>query len=209
MLNGEVIYTKDTYSVKQYVIDAINEYNYDTKLIQLLSDMLYYGAAAQKYLNPNIADEDLVTNGVNNILANSEYAPESGHRKVTTKEGADTSLVRFTAAGARFDYVNKIYVKFTTENVENVTVTVNKNELEIISLGNNTYIAYSSGISALSFDSIISFELAYDGELIQTLEYTVNTYAWSMKDDAKDKDLALALYRYGVSAKDYDDSKNS
>ena len=206
LLNGEVIATVEEYSVKQYVIDAIAYYPADTYLHQLLYDMLVYGAEAQKYRGYNT--DELVTSGVSGLIS-SELVPtdDDKNRSIVTEDGADTSLACFTAAGVRFDYNNRIYVKITTESIESVKITVDGEELEIISLGNNVYVAYSDGISALDFDAFVSFELSYDGDLVQTLTYTVNTYAYDKQDDAEIGGLALALYRYGASAKAYDESK--
>lgn len=202
LYNGEVIDVIEEYSVKQYVISALALHSTDTELCRLLSDMLYYGAAAQKYVS--YKTDALVTDGVAGILSALDTVPSDSdkNRSLVTEDGADTS-VEFIAAGVRFDYNNRIYVKLTTADITNVTVTVGGAELEIISLGNNTYIAYSDGISALDFDVEISFELRRGGTLIQTLTYTVNTYAWDKQDNDKIGELALALYRYGESAKEY------
>lgn len=202
LYNGEVIDAIEEYSVKQYVISALALHSTDTELCRLLSDMLYYGAAAQKYVS--YKTDALVTDGVAGILSALDTVPSDSdkNRSLVTEDGADTS-VEFIAAGVRFDYNNRIYVKLTTADITNVTVTVGGAELEIISLGNNTYIAYSDGISALDFDVEISFELRRSGTLIQTLTYTVNTYAWDKQDNDKIGELALALYRYGESAKEY------
>ena len=202
LYNGEVIDVIEEYSVKQYVISALALHSTDTELCRLLSNMLYYGAAAQKYVS--YKTDALVTDGVAGILSALDTVPDdsNNNRSLVTEDGADTS-VEFIAAGVRFDYNNRIYVKLTTADITNVTVTVGGAELEIISLGNNTYIAYSDGISALDFDVEISFELRRGGTLIQTLTYTVNTYAWDKQDNDKIGELALALYRYGESAKEY------
>lgn len=208
-LDGEIIDTVESYSVKQYVIDAIALHSTDTYLCTLLSDVLYYGAAAQRYLNKNVAEEALVTYGVADLTPSEITTTDADkQRSIVTATGADTTLVKYTAAGVRFDYNNRIYVKFTTTDVANVTVTVSGVALEIIPLGNNTYVAYSEGISALEFDNAVSFKLYYGENLIQTLNYTVNTYAWDKNADSEIGDLALALYRYGKSTAAYEESKS-
>ena len=62
---------------------------------------------------------------------------------------------------------------------------------------------FTEGILATDFDETYTFELYVDGELTQTLTYSVNAYAYKMKDHADMGDLALALYRYGKSAEAY------
>ena len=211
LLDGEtVIDTVEAFSVKKYAMKVFETYTADeyATLRQFLSDMLHYGVAAQYYVN--YKTDTLITDGID-VLEASSYAPTSAdkQRSIVTAAGADTTLVKYTAAGVRFDYNNRVYVKFTTADVANVTVTVGGAQLEIKSAGNNTYIAYSDGISALEFDDTVSFELRYNGQLIQTLNYTVNTYTYDKSGDAAIGDLALALYRYGKSAEAYEASKNS
>ena len=206
LLNGDVVDTIEEYSVKQYVIDSVAYYPDNTYLHQLLYDMLVYGSEAQKYRGYKL--DALVTDGVVGLTPSKvDPTDDDNNRSLVTANGADTSLARFFAAGVRFDYDNKIYVKISTESIDRVKITVAGEELELISLGNNTYIAYSSGISALYFDEVVAFELTYDDSLIQTLTYTVNTYAWDKQENAEIGDLALALYRYGISAKAYENSK--
>ena len=85
-----------------------------------------------------------------------------------------------------------------------MTVSVLGKNLEIARVGNsNTYIAYSDAISALEFGENIVFTLSVNGDVVQSLTYTVNDYALSKYNDAEIGGLALALYRYGKSANAY------
>ena len=61
-----------------------------------------------------------------------------------------------------------------------------------------------SAFSALAFGEVLTFELQVNGETVQTLTYSVNSYAYSKYDEGNAmSNLALALYRYGVSAVAY------
>ena len=203
LLNGEVISIKESYSVKAYVEGAIELYSGDEKLMRLLADLLYYGEAAQEYLG--YKTDALVTAGVTDLPEASDVAPtnEDNNKSIAPNKDEGT---RFIAAGVRFDYDNKIYVKLMVVGEDNVTVTVNSETLELISLGAGVYVAYSDGISALHFDEKIVFTLSVNGEESQTLTYTVNDYAYSKRSDAEIGELSLALYRYGKSAQDYNGS---
>ncbi|MBQ2794382.1 MAG: hypothetical protein IJF05_06780, partial [Clostridia bacterium] len=192
--NGELVDAKTSYSVKEYVTATLDGAP-TGELAQLLSDLLVYGAEAQKYVNYKIYN--LVTDGVDLSAASTAAPTEADNNKSATANGTE---VRFTAAGVRFDYVNRIFVKLTAPSLDGVTVSVNGVNLEIAKLnGESLYIAYSDAVSALAFAEKLTFTLSVNGEAVQTLVYTVNDYALAKYNDAEIGGLALALYRYGKS----------
>ena len=100
--------------------------------------------------------------------------------------------------------------------LKNQVYTTKKGKIELIFfgilylyfLGDGKYIAYSEDISALDFGETLTFELKVNGTTVQTLTYSVNSYAYSKHDDGDAMgNLALALYRYGVSAAAYNENK--
>ena len=199
--NGEIVDTMAEYSVKEYVTDALALYTEDNELCQLLSDLLYYGAASQKYRGYNTGA--LVTDGVAGLLAYSDRTPTDTTRSLVTN--GDTSNASFVAAGVRFDYINTLYVKLTAENIGKVRVTINGADAGIGAAPGNAdeYIVYTGIISALDFDTALEFRLYYDGALVQTLTYSVNDYAYGKSQSDSMGELALALYNYGESARAY------
>ena len=200
--NGQLIDQKD-YSVRQYVEKALELYPDDQKLKQLLADLVHYGAAAQQYIG--YKTDELVTDGLG-LTASSATPTEADKHKGVSQ--STNSNVQFTAAGVRFDYVNRIYVKFKAADISGVTVSVGGVNLEILETNTaGVYIAYSDAISALRFGEVVTFTLAVNGSAVQTLTYTVNDYAYAKHSDSRISDLALALYRYGKSAREYNSSK--
>lgn len=201
LFKGGVVATIE-YSVKQYAIDAFALYPQDEypELNQLLADMLYYGAAAQNYTG--YKKSDLVTDAFDSLVASTAAPDASDKNKSISSTDGDT---KFTAAGVRFDYDNRIYVKFKASSLEGITVSVNGENLEIQE-SEDKYIAYSNGISALDFGEVLTFTLKSGDTVIQTLTYTVNSYALDKYGDEKIGDLTLALYRYGKSAIAYDET---
>ena len=212
LLSGDTVLDEiDGYSVKQYAIDALTLYNATeyteakyVALRNLLSDMLNYGSKAQEY--KSYKTDALVTDGIEELLETSSYTPTSLDKqmRIITANGADISLAKFTAAGVRFDYNNRIFVKFTAANPEKVTLTVDGEAMKIIPLGNDEYIAYSDEISATEYSETIAFELSYNGKYIQTFIYSVNDYVLQKQYDKEIGELVLALYRYGRSALAYE-----
>lgn len=211
LFGDSIVAIVEEYSVKQYAISSFALYADNAELCQLLTDLLYYGAASQNYVG--YKTDALVTVDATGIGTPSTDAPIDAdkERALVTEDGADTSGATFKSAGVRFDYDNKIFAKLTITDVENVKVKIAGVELEIkeYDAANNVYIVYSDGISALLFGDEISFELYYNDTLTQTLTYTVNTYVWDKYNDATTSEidnLTLALYRYGKSAVAYNNA---
>ena len=206
LLNGEVVDTIEEYSVKSYVVKAFEIHADNAILLQFLSDMLYYGAEAQKYTN--YKTNALVTDGIELYEASTNApAADYKHKSIVTEDGYDKTLAKFTAAGVNFDYNNRIFVKLTGSDLENVELYVNGALIEIEEIGEGKYIAYSYAISALEFEDEFEFELYYNGELAQTLTYTVADYVVAMQGDVEIGSLVNALYNYGMSAKEYNTNK--
>ena len=207
LFDGAVIHTHAAYSVKAYAEDLLGLYPTDEYIGALVRDMLNYGAAAQLYVGYKT-----------DALVNAELDGEGSGVTPTVLDKANSitdstnASYGFTAAGVRFDYVNKVYAKLTIASGapagDAVTVTVNGKEVAVSALGDGKYIAYSEDISALDFGEVLTFELKVNGATVQTLTYSVNSYAYSKHDDGDAMgNLALALYRYGVSAAAYDENK--
>ena len=193
--DGELLAETAT-SIKAYAesLLALDDTGYD----RIASDLLYYGAAAQLYIGYNT--DNLATDGVEGLLAETTVLPtdEDDVREATA---STSESFKFIAAGVRFDYTNKIYVKLNSAD-DTVTVKVNGEEVAIVEQ-DGAYYAYSTEISALAFDETYTFTLEVDGEEVQTLKYSVNTYAYyKANGDTNMAKLAAALYRYGLAAEE-------
>ena len=211
LYNGddEVLIDSFEFSVKEYAEKVLEIYKDRKDLTDLVADMLKYGAAAQVYTGHKA--DSLVTEGMESILAGkgSTATPEdSDNIRVLTTEAdteIDTDLYSFTSAGVRFDFDNKIYVKFKIEGDGIVSIKCNGKYTTRSELSDGIYIAYTDGISATSFDKAFTFEIYVDNILHQTITYSVNSYVYAKQSSTTPglADLVLALYRYGISAKNY------
>lgn len=202
---GELVDSKSSYSVKEYAISTMALNPDNGELNTLLADLLIYGAQAQRYIG--YKPYNPVTNGVDLSMASTAVPTAEDNNKSAS---ANSGEVKFTAAGVRFDYVNRIYVKIVAPSIEGVTVSVDGQNLAITKTDSeNVYIAYSNGISALDFAEKLVFTLSVNGEAVQTLTYTVNDYALAKSGDAEIGELSLALYRYGKSTVLYAASVNN
>ncbi len=192
--------SKAGYSVKENAEKLLETYYYEDYLVQLVTDMLEYGAAAQEYRDFNTD---------NKANAGLEYLPseklpnaDENVKEIITAEGIEIGDVYFASATVWFDNVNRIGVKLST--TENATLYVNGTKAEL-----DGTVYYTGAIYATDFGRVFTFEL-YDGEtLVQTLKYSVASYVYSMMNKTENGELtemanlARALYRYGFSANAY------
>lgn len=202
-LGDEVLTEMKDYSIKAYAEFILNAkvYENETKLLQLVSDMLYYGAAAQNYTKYN-ADK-LVTEDVNGLLPASEVMPEKSDMSLVKSDDVTIGNTYFTSVGVWFDYNNRIYVKLST--TENVSLEVNGVK---VTLDGTTYM--TDGISATDFGKVFTFKLYENDILVQTLTYSVKSYVLAMQESKNPnmKALANALYAYGQSAEAFKEAIN-
>ncbi len=199
--DGEVIAEKDDYSVKQNLLNIKNKTTSD-KLVTLIDNTLVYGAAAQTYRN--YKTDALVTADLQDLV-NTKTTPEKTDRILykSTMGG-----VYFTSATVWFSNVNSLAFKYLDKtNTAKVFVTVNNGEVKEYTpvLENDVYVIQTSGITALQMDDIYKVKLVVDGETVQTLTYSVNSYIYSKANgaDGAMKELAIALYNYGIAAEAY------
>lgn len=205
--NGEILlHEKNGYSVAQYITDLNKDVNTDEKTKDLLRDLVVYCDKAERYVERDTADSrnDIygVLGGIFNLNETMKTPDEADN--AFNLDNALTTGSRLTAAGVVFSNDNKIYVKINAE--EAVKLVVKKGGVTVdeasFAAGTRTY--YTDGILATEFDDAYTFEL-YIGEsttAAQTLAYSVNTYAYRMKDHSINSmaELAHALYTYGKSA---------
>lgn len=190
IVDGEVIATKDNYSIKSNAQNLLEDYADNDEMVALVSDMLNYGAAAQKYRGYNL--DNLATDGVEGLVI-STNAPEESDMDLT----ASTGDACFKSASIYFADANYIVVK-VKDYTENTKLLVDENPVEMV---DGVYM--TDAIEAIRFGEVFSFQLVENDVVIQTLEYSVNSYAFSKQNSETMGELALALYNYGLSAEAY------
>ncbi len=214
-----IIQTIESYSVKENLVSLLKQYSdstadKDIALVTLVSDILMYGQAAQKYAE--YKTDALIVDGdaeLKAIIKPSEEAPVSTVTPVLIGDGDEN--IGFTASGVKFDYVNKAYVRLQVSegfDTSNVTVTIqvgNGAEKSVafsdFAKNGNVYTVYTDALTALEFDEEIIFTLMNGDTVIETLSYSVNAYTVAKQNsqNAELAELVKALYRYGNSALDY------
>ena len=189
IFNEITITQKDTYSIKEYTDNQLDKVENsidekDIQLTKLLNAITAYGVAAANYkAETNTAGENVIPENENVFNLENEA-------------GVEQFGAYFTGANVWFDNTNKIMVLINT--TENVTMKINGTEVAVT----GTTI-YTDELLPTQFNDTYTFELYYDGNLMQTLTYSVNSYAYKMQTNENIGALAIALYNYGVAAETY------
>ena len=201
-----VVKTNNNYSIRQNVLNLLEKYPTNDELKQFVSDLLYYGAAAQTYSGYN--KNNLVTDGLEDIInppLNEELTEDYNRLNLT----APTSNVKFKSATVWFDSVNKLIVKVNNpDNADiKVYVTTEYGERKLLSYDSTIGGYITDEIKVNGFNVPYVFELCdAEGNVVQTLTYSINSYAYSMYkkyenvEDSPMKALAVALFKLGQSA---------
>lgn len=189
----------DSTSVKSYLecllaLDSYSGYSQEKleAMKTLVKDLLVYGGAAQTYVN-----ETAEGNVADGIVGSDYPLPEQSDSTVQNSE-----KVTFAGANVYFDYVNKIRVRFSAEDISGLTAKIDGANAEFTDCGDGTFAIHTQGISALNFSKVYTFSVFENGVKTAEMTYSVNSYVFAKKgsEDAALKDLVLATYAYGVSA---------
>lgn len=210
--NGDIVKSTHTYSVKDYgermlAKESIEGYSADklTAFKRLVSDMLYYGAAAQTYANYNA---DNLASNVSGIVPNTNVG-ESFAIAESTLTGRPSG--EYSGTGPKWrgvtlvlDSAMCIRYSFTADSVEGLALTCSNGKsytsFASASDANGTYYYIDVPVNATEFDT--AFTVSFDGVENYDLAYSVNHYVATKRDPSMIKTSALleAIYNYGVSA---------
>lgn len=203
---AEVTDSVANYSVRQYCINQLAKTE-DAKLITRLSDLLAYGAAAQRYTD--YKTEELVTDGLS--LTPSSFAALEG--KQISFTGEKSNEADWTSAALILS--NNLAMKFTfrAQNTEGLTVNVSINgrtesftAKDFVSEGNGKYSITFRGILATELDDAVTASFVRNGENIgRAVSYSVNTYICGTQNSTNETlaQLVQALCNYGKAAQSY------
>ncbi len=208
IIKAEILYkntlidVKDNYSIKTNAQNLLTANSDNAELCQFITDMLYYGAAAQKYTKYNT--DNLATDGIVGLGTPLDEELTEYYNKFDLS--ATTGDAGFKSATVWFDVTNKLIVK-VSKKTEDTAVKVYATEFG----GTRTELTYNSDIGGYmtgdikvtDFNTTYTFELCDASDnVIQTLTYSVNSYAYSKQNSTNTNmaELALALFRLGQSA---------
>ena len=193
------------YTVKQNLQELINAHKDDAEIVQIISDILRYGAAAQ--IHQNYETDDLATDGIKGLAPARTEEPEKSDLTLSKVEGVEGKSY-FRGATVWFGSTTRLKITVKSDDISKVTMSVNGNLTigadKFIAGEDGTYYYYTDDIGMAHFGDVYTFVIYDDSVMVETLTYSVNSYVYSKitstSSDEKLVDLVLALYRAGLSA---------
>lgn len=180
----------------------------DANAKQLVADLLWYSVAAK---NKCRLDSAALVARLDELgLVQSTDDIKATVTKSHTKAGSESFI---SGATLYHDSMNRIIILVDINLYKNTigdhTYTYRKGDgtaQELVKIGEldtdgPTYVMLATeGIYANEFDTAYTIEVTFNGEVVETLVYSVNNYC---ETKATENELAKALYYYGVSAAAY------
>ena len=196
--DGEVIHSREAFSIKSYCLDMYNSTLEASKLTpnqyaamkNLVIDMLHYGAVAQEFMDYDT--ENLVNKGLEiKDFEDFQMRPIS-YEEIVISESAKAGT-EFTATSLYFDSSNRMCFKFKTDDIDNVVVNIGdgtpgfaaKDLAYTYIEDEDVYVVYTDIIDPADYNKVFNVRLvnindkgtAYESRtVIQTVNCSVNAY---------------------------------
>jgi len=174
-----------------------------SKLKILIADLVAYSVAAQDFINYK-TDASLTVSGA----TPSTFVKLTGGD--TSKSTTKVPGLDFKSATLYFYNVNILQFDFEASDITGVKVKINGKEKDYVSIDTSKklYRVETDDIYANAFDRIYTVELLKNGEVAQTLTYSIKSYVYSKqgKVDSLGTPTAMAIlaqrtWNYGASAR--------
>lgn len=211
--DGEEYYTYyNGYSIRRYCEYQLKS-STDAKLKTLISDILTYGAEAQKRADYNT--DALATDGLaEGMLTPSTFTAPTAADNIARKDGEPSEHAVWESAGLCLRGSIELYFTFTTDHddisieftLNGRTVTIDKSRCK--SEENGSLRVYLGGIHATELgDAVTARFLDKDGEQVgEQLTYSAVSYIYDktvVRPATTDLELIKAIYSYAMSTKAY------
>lgn len=200
--SGAKIQTKD-YSVKDYCTTILKDSRSSVATKNLVADLLRYGAQTRV----SFGEEDVITSDLKTLIdgygSTSLLSDITGY-VASPIEGTQSEEVRWKSGRLVLDEKVTIRLIFEAQDLTNLAVKVNGGEYTIAVIGSGVYYV-DVPISAVDYATIVTAQFYKDSTPIgATLKYSVYTYLYRMQNSLN-AELLTSIYRYGQSAKAYQD----
>jgi hypothetical protein len=184
-VGGEDVQAKAEDSVKAYLLDLVDDATYG----ELAKAVLVYCDAAIKYVN---SDEELWGEEV------EMYKPLESVKAVVENNTLNNHGI--VSANVEFNSTIKLVFTVYLGTTEGVTVNLNGVACEVTPVEGKAgyYTVSTEGLSADRLNEQFTLTIVGAGDVVPTLVYSVNSYAYSMSNHsvARMAELAAALYHY-------------
>jgi hypothetical protein len=210
-------YVKDyvgEYSVMKYCVNQFKKQSNNKELLTLVSNVLTYGAAVQKYVNPNVATEDLVTTKVealNYKLTPTAYTGIASGNQIVYDDVAPLEY-RWTKLTLMLGSSTELYYRFKAPTIEGLQIKVEYND-QVVMYESEDIVSEGNGVYRIAIGCLKSTEYIYDvkatfvinGVEASSMTDSINSYLYRnvTKYDESTQEMMKALYVYGESVRAY------
>lgn len=191
--------------------DLLNtNFSYDSKLVRFMAEMLNFGAECQKikgYKTDSLAGEDLAW--VTGTASASPVSPVADEELSVISDTSDSAKIK----SASLNIANTIQIVFNVmaEDTEDLTISVSGDGINTVTNLAVSELSYAKGVYTLKlnritpsyYNSVVTAQLRRGGNLIHTINYSVNTYCVRKVSTPSMTDIVSAIYNYGVAASAY------
>ncbi|MBQ9388097.1 MAG: hypothetical protein IJU01_05490 [Lachnospiraceae bacterium] len=191
--------------------DLLNtSFSYDSKLVRFMAEMLNFGAECQKikgYKTDSLAGEDLAW--VTGTALSAPVSPVSDGEISVLSDTSDSARIK----SASLNIANTIQIVFNVmaEDTEDLTISVSGDGINTVTNLAVSELSYAKGVYTLKlnritpsyYNSVVTAQLRRGGNLIHTINYSVNTYCVRKVSTPSMTDIVSAIYNYGVAASAY------
>ena len=222
LYQSQIIY----YSVGQYCKNILNrdfsEATERTALSGLLVDLLEYGAMAQRYSDPTIGDDALVTAPLSSVMKSwiSTYEPECAS-DVAIGAAPESEQASWSSGALFLRETIRLRMRFNTTLTEDLTVRITDMSGNLICTVAQEKMYAVTGGYVFFFDEMNVRQMrtpvqmtvyAGDTPVSRTLTYSIQTYAYNAitaNEDIHLVNVMKAMLRYGDAATEYVESLTS
>ena len=221
--NGDILKTTHTYSIKDYcrnmlALESVTNHSADqlAALKRLVSDMLYYGGAAQTSVDYNMENVASNVDGIltkttvdTTVLAN--YKIDTPVTDTRSQEEKAAAVATWKSASLVLD--SALVIRFGFDLVAGADVpTVKVNEIEYTPVLNEETGRYYVDVPTFANRFGDEFVATFGDDTTYSATYSVNAYVArnysKYEQGSAMSDLLGAIYNYGASAEAYVEAMN-
>lgn len=195
-------------SIAGYCDLVAERYADDTDQLYFMANMLRFASECQKYLNPDVSEEELPITGrqwaASKIVSYDPVSPEEIDSINTYSSGF--SVRKGTIRSASLDITNKVaisYKLYVPEGFDGVSITINNAAVDTAALeaaGGGYYYLKLDRLGPAEYDDVYTAVLT-NPTGTQTVKYSVDTYCERMKKNSGLEDITTAMYNYGYTSR--------
>ncbi len=205
--NDQQVANTQEVTIKDYCMAFINgKATASAEMLELMYDVLNYGAAAQNYAK--YKTDDLVNKELSADIQNRPASIVLGSLTSVSNNSSLTGEVKFS--GVSISTGNEMRFMLNTNDATGLSVKIQlkKTGTEVTVTDfetiDNSLVFYFTGLSAAQMSDTFTFTVYRNGVAVSgTLEYSIESFAYSMNNSTDDtvKALMQAMMMYGNSAK--------